>query len=136
MPDFTALAAAAGSPARSSWLWYAELSTVPRIAAPRAAPTWRKAVISADPAPLRSADRAPRAAFMAEGIARPSPAPATANQAAPKPVPLWTLVEAPVARAAAITANPVATRALALTRGAGGTARSPASGVFGGLCSR
>ena len=59
---------------------------MPSTATPIVAPTWRMAVISADPAPLRSADSSPRAAFIAAGMASPRPIPAIANQAAVNPV--------------------------------------------------
>jgi hypothetical protein len=41
---------------------------VPGTATPIALPTWRIAWISPEPTPLRSADRAPSAAFMAGGM--------------------------------------------------------------------
>src|ERR1039458_1012748 len=84
------------------------------------APTWRIAEMRAEPAPLRCAESAPSAAFMAAGMANPSPSPAAANQDAAKTVPLWVLVVAPTASAAAITAKPTVTRARTPTRGPAG----------------
>src|SRR5262249_47209135 len=81
------------------------------------APTWRIAVMTAEPEPLRSADRALSAAFIAAGMAIPSPRPVTANQVAAYPVLLCTLVSAPIARAAAISPNPDMTKIFALTLG-------------------
>ena len=128
----TALAAAAGSPARCSWLRYASLITVPSTATPMVAPTCRIAVMSAVPDPLRSAERAPMAAFIAAGIAIPSPRPVTANQATVNPVLLPVWVKVPMARPTAITRYPTVTRALTLT---GGGIVEP-SGPLRGLCRR
>src|SRR6202021_2403931 len=61
------------------------------------APTWRSAEISADPEPLRSADRADSAAFMVCGMASPTPSPNAPSPAPPSPVP----PPAPAARDAA-----------------------------------
>src|ERR1700759_4721936 len=97
------------------------LRIVPRTATPIVAPTCRIAVIRADPDPLRSADSAPSAAFIAAGIASPSPRPATANQAAENPGPLVTLVSAPTPSPAAITPKPVATIDRAVARGSSGS---------------
>ena len=90
-----AAAAAAGRPVTTRWLLYTEPSTVPRIATPIVAPTCRIAEIRAEPEPLRSADKADSAAFIACGIASPRPSPNMANHAAANPVPLLTLVVAP-----------------------------------------
>ncbi|HUK70936.1 MAG TPA: hypothetical protein VLW50_19610 [Streptosporangiaceae bacterium] len=87
---------------------------MPRIVTPMVAPTWRIAVITAEPTPLRSADRTPSAAFIAAGIAIPAPRPMAANQPAAKPVPLCTVVQAPTASPAAISTNPGATKGLAV----------------------
>src|SRR5271163_3781239 len=86
------------------------------------APTWRRAEISAEPEPLRSADRADRAAFIVCGIARPRPRPNRANQAAANPVPLLVLVMAPTARVAAMRVNPIVTSPFTLASGARGAA--------------
>src|SRR5262249_25467578 len=97
------------------------------------APTWRMAVMTAAPEPPRSADRALSAAFIAAGMAIPSPRPVAANQVAAYPVLLCTLVRAPIARAAAISPNPDMTKIFALTLG------SPAGwppAPLGGLPSR
>jgi beta-xylosidase len=61
---------------------------VPSTATPIVAPTWRRALITADPAPPRSAVSVLKAALVAVGMARPKPMPASANQAATNPVPL------------------------------------------------
>ena len=45
------------------------------MATPNVPPTWRSAMIRAEPTPLRSAESAPRAAFIAPGRAKPRPAP-------------------------------------------------------------
>ena len=55
------------------------------MATPIAPPTWRMAISSAEPTPLRSAESAPSAASMQTGIAKPSPAPSAAIHAAAKP---------------------------------------------------
>ena len=112
-----AAAAAAGSPVTTRWLPYTEPSTVPRTATPMVAPTWRIAEIRAEPEPLRSADRADSAAFIACGMASPRPRPNTANQAAANPVPLLTAVVAPKPSAAAMIANPTVTRPFTLASG-------------------
>ena len=93
-------------------------STVPSTATPIVPPTWRIAVISAEPEPLRAGESAPRATFSAVGIAMPRPKPVTANQVAAKPVPLAIVVPAPTASAAAMIAKPIATRTFGLTGGA------------------
>src|SRR5215467_300011 len=110
-----------------------EVITVPRTATPMVAPTWRIAVMTAEPEPLRSADRALSAAFIAAGMAIPSPRPVAANQVAAYPVLLCTLVRAPIARAAAIRPNPDLPELCALPRGApAGWPPAP----LGGLASR
>ncbi len=101
---------------------YTESSTVPSTATPMVAPAWRSAEIRAEPEPLRSADSADRAAFIVCGMARPSPRPNTANQAAANPVPLVMLVVAPTASVAAIRVNPTVTSVFTLASGA----RAPA----------
>src|SRR5205823_1788544 len=111
-------ATASGRPVTTRWLRYTELSTVPRTATPMVAPTWRMAEIRAEPAPLVSADRADRAAFIACGMASPRPRPNTANQAAANPVPLLTVVVAPNPRVTAMSANPTVTRPFTLASGA------------------
>src|SRR5260370_6057079 len=78
--------AAAGSPARCRWLRYTVARIVPSTATPIVPPTWRIAVISAEPDPLRAGERAPIAALSAVGIATPRPNPVTANQMAAKAV--------------------------------------------------
>ena len=82
------------------------------------APTWRSAEISAEPEPLRSADRADSAAFMVCGMASPSPSPNAASHAAANPVPLPVLVVAPNASAAAMIVNPTVTSPFTLASGA------------------
>ena len=56
-----AAASGAGSVFTASPPRYPLLITVPRTATPIVAPTWRSDEISAEPDPLRSADRADRA---------------------------------------------------------------------------
>ncbi len=73
------------------------------MATPIVEPTWRIAVSSADPAPLRSADSAPSATPIADGITRPRPRPATATQASVYPVELPSVVSAPSTIATAIS---------------------------------
>ena len=102
-PPRTAAAADAGRPCTDSPARYPLLITVPRTATPIVAPTWRSAEISAAPDPLRSADSAPSAMFIADGIANPRPSPAMATQASVYPVELPIVVNAPIAIAAAIT---------------------------------
>ena len=72
------------------------------------------------------------AAFIAAGIAIPSPRPVTANQATVNPVLLPVRVKVPMARPTAITRYPTVTRALTLT---GGGIVEP-SGPLRGLCRR
>ena len=52
------------------------------MATPNVPPTWRRAMIRAEPTPLRSGESTPRAAFMAPGRAKPSPAPMTVTHKA------------------------------------------------------
>ena len=73
---------------------------VPSTATPIVPPTWRIAVISAEPDPLRSAYSAPSAAFSAVGMARPSPRPVSANQVARVQQVLPAAVPVPTASAA------------------------------------
>src|SRR5260221_4575736 len=113
--------AAAGSPVRCRWLRYTVARIVPSTATPIVPPTWRIAVISAEPDPLRPGDRAPIAALSAVGIATPRPNPVTANQMAAKAVLLPTVVPAPTASAAAMIANPTVTRSFGRTGRARGT---------------
>src|SRR5258708_12077013 len=113
-----AAVAAGGSPARCRLLRYTVARIVPSTATPIVPPTWRIAVMSAEPDPLRAAERAPSAALSAVGIATPRPNPVTANQMAAKPVLLPTVVPAPTASAAALIANPALTTTFGLTGGA------------------
>src|ERR1700683_5191429 len=89
------------------------------------APTWRIAEISAEPEPLRSADRADSAAFIACGMASPRPRPNTANHAAANPVPLLAVVVAPTPRVTAMSVKPIVTSAFAPASG-GRAGPSPA----------
>src|SRR6516165_2960733 len=82
------------------------------------APTCRMAEIRAEPEPLRSADRADRAAFIVCGMASPRPRPKQASQAAANPVPLAILVVAPAARVTAMTVKPIVAKAFAPASGA------------------
>ncbi len=91
---------------------------MPRTATPMVAPTCRIVEIRAEPEPLRSADRADSAAFIACGMASPRPRPNTANQAAANPVPLLIVVVAPIPRVQAMSANPTVTSPFTLARGA------------------
>ena len=117
-PLLATAAAAAGRPVTARWPRYTESSTVPSTATPMVAPTWRIAEISAEPEPLRSADSADSAAFIACGIASPSPRPNAASHAAANPVPLPVLVVAPNASATAMIVKPIVTRAFASASGA------------------
>ena len=58
---------------------------MPSTATPIVPPTDRIAISSAEPTPARSGERAPIAASIADGSAKPSPAPITAIHAAAKP---------------------------------------------------
>src|ERR1700744_5579315 len=94
------------------------------MATPIVEPTWRSAVSRADPAPLRSADSAPRATPIEAGRTRPTPRPARATQARVYPVELPSVVNAPTAIAPAISRYPP----VSIDRGpaAGGRAPAPA----------
>ena len=81
------------------------------------APTWRSAEISAEPEPLRSGERADRAAFIVCGMASPRPSPKKVSQAAANPVPLAVLVVAPTPRVTAMIAKPMVTSGFALASG-------------------
>jgi hypothetical protein len=110
------------------------LSTLPRIAAANGAATLLTAWITAEPTPARSAASAPSAAADAVASATPIPRPTTGVHSDRKPVPLVTLVVAPIPSPAAIRANPSATMSLAPARAAtrsanpAPTARPPISG--------
>jgi hypothetical protein len=58
---------------------------VPSTATPIVPPTVRIAMSTAEPMPARSGDSAPIAASIADGSAKPRPAPTTAIHAAAKP---------------------------------------------------
>ena len=97
------------------------------------APTWRIAVISAEPDPLRSADSAPRAAFIAGGIASPSPSPATREPGRRRTrCHCRCLVKAPSTSPTAMTANPTVTRSFTPTSGG----RTEPSAALRGVASR
>ncbi len=96
------------------------------------APTWRSAEIRAEPEPLRSADSADSAAFIACGMASPRPSPKTANHAAANPVPLLAVVVAPTPRATAMSVKPAVASDFAPASGG----RSAPSPVLRGEASR